>query len=164
MAAMELRRLGLVRQPWIVVPNHIIEQVGREAKQWYPAANVLLGSSATTAEGRRRFIAQSAASEWDMVIVPAVGVHRDRRLQRRAHRLHRRAARRSARAAGDSATTERTKKRIKLAIKSATVERLERLAHNSQRHRVCASKNAAATTCSSTLPTAIKAVHAVRLT
>ena len=65
MAAMELRRLGLVRQPWIVVPNHIIEQVGREAKQWYPAANVLLGSSATTADGRRRFIAQSAASEWD---------------------------------------------------------------------------------------------------
>lgn len=26
MAAMELRRLGLVRQPWIVVPNHIIEE------------------------------------------------------------------------------------------------------------------------------------------
>ena len=36
MAAMELKRLGLVRQPWIVVPNHIIDQVGREAKQWYP--------------------------------------------------------------------------------------------------------------------------------
>ena len=38
MAAMELKRLGLVRQPWIVVPNHIIDQVGREAKQWYPGA------------------------------------------------------------------------------------------------------------------------------
>ena len=78
MAAMELRRLGLVRQPWIVVPNHIVEQIGRESAQWYPAAKVLLGSAATTAEGRRRFIAQSAASEWDLVIVPQVRVHQDR--------------------------------------------------------------------------------------
>ena len=70
LAAMELKRLGLVRQPWIVVPNHIIEQVGREAKQWYPGARVLMGSAGTDAEGRRRLIAQSAASEWDMVIVP----------------------------------------------------------------------------------------------
>lgn len=36
MGAMELKRLGLVRQPWIVVPNHIVDQVAREAKQWYP--------------------------------------------------------------------------------------------------------------------------------
>jgi len=42
MATMELRRLGVVRQPWIVVPNQIIEQVGREAAQWYPAAKILL--------------------------------------------------------------------------------------------------------------------------
>jgi N12 class adenine-specific DNA methylase len=32
MGAMELKRLGLVKQPWIVVPNHLIEQVAREAK------------------------------------------------------------------------------------------------------------------------------------
>lgn len=70
MGAMELKRLGLVNQPWIVVPNHIIEQFGREAKQWYPAANILMGAAATTAEGRRRLVAQSAASDWDMVIVP----------------------------------------------------------------------------------------------
>ena len=42
--ALELRRLGLVRQPWLVVPNAITEQVGREAQQWYPAAKILLGS------------------------------------------------------------------------------------------------------------------------
>ncbi len=47
MGAMELRRLGLARQPWIVVPNHLVEQVGREAKQWYPAANILIGSNTT---------------------------------------------------------------------------------------------------------------------
>lgn len=79
MGAMELRRLGLVRQPWIVVPNHLIEQFGREAKQWYPAANVLLGAASTDPEGRRRLAAQSAATDWDMVIVPqslftAIGV------------------------------------------------------------------------------------------
>ena len=55
--AVELRRLGLVRQPWIVVPNVIIEQVGREAQQWYPAARILVGSAATTADGRRRLVA-----------------------------------------------------------------------------------------------------------
>lgn len=69
MGAMELKRLGLVSQPWIVVPNHIIEQVGREAAQWYPAANVLVGASGGDAEDRRRFVAQTATSDWDMVIV-----------------------------------------------------------------------------------------------
>ena len=82
MGAMELQRLRLVKQPWIVVPNHILEQVGREAKQWYPAANILLGASATDPEGRRRLAAQSAATDWDMVIVPqslftAIGVGAD---------------------------------------------------------------------------------------
>ena len=72
MAAMELRRLGLARQPWIVVPNHIIEQVGKEAKWWYPGAEILLGTPGTDAVGRRRFVAQSATSDWDMVIAPPV--------------------------------------------------------------------------------------------
>ncbi|WP_236949407.1 DEAD/DEAH box helicase family protein [Mycolicibacterium goodii] len=82
MAAMELRRLGFVRQPWIVVPNHLVEQFGREAKQWYPAAKVLMGTAATDPDGRRRLVAQSAVSDWDMVIVPqslftAIGVSDD---------------------------------------------------------------------------------------
>ena len=84
MAAMELQRLGLARQPWIVVPNHLIEQVGREAKQWYPGANVLVGSGATTKDARRLFVAQTATSDWDMVIVPksvftAIGVSPERK-------------------------------------------------------------------------------------
>lgn len=125
MAAMELRRLGLVRQPWIVVPNQIIEQVGREAKQWYPAANVLLGSSATTAEGRRRFIAQSAASEWDMVIVPqsaftAINVSNDVRTAYAERQLD------ELRAQLQDATVERSQKAIMRAIKTAQA-RLEKL-------------------------------------
>lgn len=70
MAAMELRRLGLATKPWIVVPNHIIEQFTREAGQWYPGAKILSGGSATDADGRRLLIAQSATQDWDMVIVP----------------------------------------------------------------------------------------------
>lgn len=125
MAAMELRRLGLIGQPWIVVPNHIIEQIGREAQQWYPAAKVLLGSAATTADGRRRLVAQSAASEWDMVIVPqsaftAIGVADTVK----AHYIEQELD--TLRTQLEHAQTERTKKRIELAIKSAT-ERLERL-------------------------------------
>jgi N12 class adenine-specific DNA methylase len=82
MGAMELKRLGLVKQPWIVVPNHIVEQVGREAAQWYPAARVLLGTAGTDPDGRRRFVAQSATNDWDMVIMPqslftAIGVSED---------------------------------------------------------------------------------------
>lgn len=70
MGAMELKRLGLVRQPWIVVPNHIVDQVAREAAQWYPAANVLSGAGRTTRDDRQKLLAQSAAQDWDLVIVP----------------------------------------------------------------------------------------------
>ncbi|EUA09674.1 methyltransferase domain protein [Mycobacterium kansasii 662] len=82
MGAMELKRLGLCKQPWIVVPNHIVEQVGREAAQWYPAARILLGTAGTDPDGRRRFVAQSATTDWDMVIMPqslftAIGVSED---------------------------------------------------------------------------------------
>ena len=71
MTAMELKRRGLVKQPWIVVPTHLIEQVAREAKQWYPAANVLAGRKSMDAEARRLLVSQSATADWDMVIVPA---------------------------------------------------------------------------------------------
>ncbi|WP_330251447.1 DEAD/DEAH box helicase family protein [Nocardia sp. NBC_00565] len=70
MGAMELKRLKLARQPWIVVPNHIVDQVTREANQWYPGARVLSGAAATDSDSRRRLLAQSAAQEWDIVIVP----------------------------------------------------------------------------------------------
>ena len=92
MGAMELKRLGLVKQPWIVVPNHIIEQVSREAKWWYPAATILIGATGADAEDRRRLAAQSATSDWDMVIVPQsvferINVHPDIRMDYEAREL-----------------------------------------------------------------------------
>ncbi|KXO95811.1 hypothetical protein AXK56_16500 [Tsukamurella pulmonis] len=71
MGAMELKRRGLVNQPWIVVPTHLIEQFGREVKQWLPAANVLVGRKGMDVDARRLLVAQSATSNWDMVIVPS---------------------------------------------------------------------------------------------
>lgn len=74
MGAMELRRLGLVNKPWLVVPNHLVDQIGREAKQWYPAARILSGGFATESsdgkEARTLFVAQSASQSWDLVICP----------------------------------------------------------------------------------------------
>jgi len=107
MGAMELKRLGLVSQPWMVVPNHIIEQVGREAKQWYPAANVLVGTTGTDPEARRRLVAQTATSDWDLVLVPksvftAITVSPERQA------AHLEAATASMRAARDSSTGTRS--------------------------------------------------------
>lgn len=128
MGAMELKRLGLVRQPWIVVPNHIIDQIGREAKQWYPAARILMGTAGTDADGRRRLIAQSAASEWDMVIVPIsaftlIGVSPELQRQYVENSLAELRAQLEDRTV---ATARSSKKMIERAVK-ATKARLEQL-------------------------------------
>ena len=69
-AASELRRLGLVRKPAVVVPNHMLEQFSREWLQIYPQARVLAASSEDLAgEKRRQFVARVAANDWDAVIM-----------------------------------------------------------------------------------------------
>lgn len=71
MGAMELDRLGLVTKPLMVVPNHLVDQISREANQWYPSASVLSGSSALGgAANRQQFLAQVATHDWDLVVVP----------------------------------------------------------------------------------------------
>ena len=52
--AMELRRLGLVRKPAIVVPNHMLEQFTREFLQLYPQAKLLAASTEDLAGDKRR--------------------------------------------------------------------------------------------------------------
>ena len=54
MGAMELRRLGLVRKPAFVVPNHMLEQFSREFLQLYPQAAVLITQREDLQAGRRR--------------------------------------------------------------------------------------------------------------
>ncbi len=70
MGVMELRRLGLVRKPAVVIPNHMIEQFSREFQQLYPRARILAASSADlTRERRRTFVARVATGDWDAVIM-----------------------------------------------------------------------------------------------
>jgi N12 class adenine-specific DNA methylase len=68
--AMELRRLGLVKKPAIVVPNHMLEQFGREFLQLYPQAKLLAAQREDLERERRRtFVARCATGDWDAVII-----------------------------------------------------------------------------------------------
>ncbi|HEY3514575.1 MAG TPA: helicase-related protein [Kribbella sp.] len=70
MGVTELRRLGLVRKPAIVVPNHMLAQFHREYLQLYPQARILAaGTEDLAADKRRRFVARVATGNWDAVIL-----------------------------------------------------------------------------------------------
>mgnify|MGYP003450421797 FL=1 len=67
---MEMRRMGLIQKPIIAIPNHMLEQFGREWLQLYPQAKILAASSADlTADRRRQFVARAAANEWDGILI-----------------------------------------------------------------------------------------------
>ncbi|MGL5816666.1 MAG: DEAD/DEAH box helicase family protein [Phycicoccus sp.] len=67
---MELRRLGLVRKPVLVVPNSLLDQWVREFKQLYPNAKVLAADGeATSPKNRRRFAALARNNDWDAVVM-----------------------------------------------------------------------------------------------
>lgn len=70
MCAMEMRRLGQIKQPWVVVPNHLVDQWAREVADAYPGARVLVGDDFKSRADRQLFMAQSASQDWDLVIVP----------------------------------------------------------------------------------------------
>ena len=73
--ATELRRLGMVRKPVVVVPNHMLEQFTREWLQLYPQARVLAASTEDLAgDKRRRFVARAASNDWDGVSDDPLGV------------------------------------------------------------------------------------------
>jgi N12 class adenine-specific DNA methylase len=66
----ELRRLGLIRKPAIVVPNHMLEQFTREWLQLYPQARVLLaGRDDLSRDRRRQFVARCATGTWDGIVI-----------------------------------------------------------------------------------------------
>ena len=67
---MELRRLGMVSKPAVIVPNHMLEQLSREWLQLYPQARVLAASSADLAGDKRRvFVARAAVNDWDAIVM-----------------------------------------------------------------------------------------------
>lgn len=70
MGCMELRRLGLVTKPAVVVPDHMLEQFSREWLQLYPAARILAaGTKDADATHRRALVARAATGNWDAIIL-----------------------------------------------------------------------------------------------
>lgn len=68
--ATELKRMGMINKPAVVVPNHMLEQFSREWLEAYPQARVLTCASHNlTGDKRRVFIARAAANDWDAVIM-----------------------------------------------------------------------------------------------
>ncbi|MFF1831123.1 helicase-related protein [Paenarthrobacter sp. NPDC058040] len=77
MGVMELRRLGMVNKPAVIVPNHMLEQFAREWLQVYPQARILAASSADLAgDKRRQFVARASANQWDAVIMTRTAFQR----------------------------------------------------------------------------------------
>ena len=69
-AAMEQRRLGLIRKPMFVVPNHMLNQFASEFLEAYPAAKVLVADDkAFHTTRRQRFMAQAALNDLDGIII-----------------------------------------------------------------------------------------------
>ena len=65
-----LRRLGQANKPLIIVPNHLLEQIAREAQQAYPTGRFLIAAKEDLAgDSRRLFAARCATGEWDAVVM-----------------------------------------------------------------------------------------------
>ncbi|MDR3635869.1 MAG: DEAD/DEAH box helicase family protein [Isosphaeraceae bacterium] len=69
-AVMKKKQAGLARKPVIAVPNHMLEQFGREFMQLYPNAHLLVATKEDLARDRRKLLtAKIASGEWDAIIV-----------------------------------------------------------------------------------------------
>ena len=74
---MELRRLGMVSKPAVVVPNHMLEQFTREWLQLYPRTRLLAASVHDLAKERRRaFVARIATNDWDAIVMTRTAFER----------------------------------------------------------------------------------------
>ena len=82
-AGMKMKQAGLIKKPLYVVPNHMLEQFGREFMQWYPNAKVLIATKDDFTKERRKFLtAKIATGDWDAIIVThssfeRIGMSRD---------------------------------------------------------------------------------------
>lgn len=69
-AVMEMRRLGLCHKPLMVVPNHLVIEMGAEFLRLYPQANVLVADKESfQKENRRRFVSRITTGSYDAVIM-----------------------------------------------------------------------------------------------
>lgn len=69
--AMEARRLGAVKKPLFVVPNHKVEDWATDWLTLYPSANILFATQDDfKPKNRQRLMNKIATGDWDGVIVP----------------------------------------------------------------------------------------------
>lgn len=69
-SCMELRRLGIAKKPLIVVPNHLVEDWGKEFYKLYPSAKLLVATKKDfQKDRRRRLVSRIATGDYDAVIM-----------------------------------------------------------------------------------------------
>ena len=69
-SGMEERRLGLVKKPMYVVPNHMLAQFSKEFLELYPTAQIMVADETNFhTHNRRRFVAQAALNDPDAIII-----------------------------------------------------------------------------------------------
>ncbi len=69
-SAMEQKRLGLIKKPMMVVPNHMLKQFAHEWQMLYPAARLMVADENNFhTDNRRRFVSRVALSDLDGVII-----------------------------------------------------------------------------------------------
>lgn len=69
-SAMEQKRLGLIKKPMVVVPNHMLKQFAHEWQMLYPAARLMVADENNFhTDNRRRFVSRVALSDLDGVII-----------------------------------------------------------------------------------------------
>ncbi|WP_201750319.1 DEAD/DEAH box helicase family protein [Tautonia marina] len=67
---MKMKQAGLIHKPMYVVPNHMLEQFGREFQQLYPNAHLLIAGKEDFAKDRRKLLtAKIASGNWDGIVV-----------------------------------------------------------------------------------------------
>jgi len=69
-AAMEMKRMGMIRKPIFVVPNHLVSQWEADFMRLYPNANVFAAGKQWFAKGKRQLaMARIASGDYDAIIV-----------------------------------------------------------------------------------------------
>jgi N12 class adenine-specific DNA methylase len=67
---MEQKRLGLIKKPMYVVPNHMLEQFSNEFMELYPLANIMVADDENfSADRRKAFIASATLNNPDAIVI-----------------------------------------------------------------------------------------------
>lgn len=67
---MESKRMGLIKKPMLVVPNHLLAQWRDDFYKLYPSANILVAEKTDfTKDKREKLFGKIATGEWDAVVV-----------------------------------------------------------------------------------------------